>query len=107
MTDIVYVPNHGGIGDMLNSEMMRISMEVIADEIMIRAIVIAPVDTGRYKASFHVKSHLNGGATSDRAEAIMYNDAPDALSVEYGKWGNEPYHTIAHAAFVPIRGRHK
>jgi hypothetical protein len=85
-------------------------MEAHAEEIKLRAEVIAPVyagrgdkHSGRYKASFHVKSHLHGGATKDRAEAIVYNDAPEAIYVEFGHWGAEPEHILARAAFVPTR----
>jgi hypothetical protein len=41
---------------------------------------------------------VNGGATSDRVEAVVYNDAPEAVQVEYGHRGAEPYHTLLRAA---------
>jgi hypothetical protein len=94
---------------MLNSEDMRVAMEVFANEIKLRAEIIAPVDMkskhpGRYKASFHVRSHLHGGATNDRAEAVVYNDAPEAFYVEFAHWGREPEHILVRAAFIPLKG---
>src|SRR5215469_2672518 len=84
-----YKSNSSGIGDMLNSEMMRRGMEAFAYEIKVRAEVLAAIEiyvpqelgysrksSGRYRTSFNVRSHLDGGATRDRAEAIMYNDSP-------------------------------
>jgi hypothetical protein len=107
-----FTPDSRGIGQMLNSEMMRRGMEVFAEEIRLRAEVIAPVyegpgrdpHRGRYKASFHVRSHLNGGVKNDRAEAIVYNDSPEAIYVEFGHRGAEPWHVLARAAFRPLKG---
>jgi hypothetical protein len=146
-----YTRDSKGIGDMLNSDMIRSAMEIVANEIKVRAEIAAPVYRdeaslarsrarreqqkevkkevqkevprevaprkgvqprgtgekhmpGRYKASFHVKSQLNGGATRDRAEAIVYNDSPEAIYVEFGHRGREPYHILASAAFRPLKG---
>jgi hypothetical protein len=106
-----FTPDYRGIGEMLNSEFMRRGMEIFAEEIKIRAEVIAPVyegrhdpHRGRYKASFHTRSHLNGGIKNDRAEAIVYNDAPEAVFVEFGHRGREPWHVLARAAFRPLKG---
>lgn len=109
MTDARYIPDHDGMGKFLNSDQMRFGMEIIAEEIKMRAEVIAPVDRkskhpGRYKASFHVRSNLHGGATNDRAEAVVYNDAPEAFYVEFAHWGAEPEHILTRAAFIPLKG---
>jgi hypothetical protein len=109
MSDAKFTPDYDGIGRMLNSDMMRVGMEVVAEEIRLRAMVIAPVSRnddhqGRYLASFHVKSHLDGGAKHDRAEAVVYNDSPEAIYVEFGHYGREPYHVLASAAFRPLKG---
>jgi hypothetical protein len=109
MTDATYTPDHSGMGQLLNSDMMRDAMEQRALEIKMRAEVIAPVDMkskhpGRYKASFHVRSHLHGGVTNDRAEAVVYNDAPEAFYVEFAHWGAEPEHILVRAAFLPYKG---
>jgi hypothetical protein len=90
---------------MLNSEMMLRVVTYYGEKIKDRAEVTAPVGdprndehAGRYKASFHVRAHYHGGATGDRAEAIVYNDSPEAVEVEFGHRGREPYHTLLHAA---------
>jgi hypothetical protein len=101
-------PDHTGVGEMLNSQMMQDGMLVIAEEIRVRAEGTSPIDThgphpGRYRASWHVRVHDHGGATYDRAEAVVYNDSPEAPFVEWGQWGNEPEHILARAAFVRVR----
>ena len=100
-----YTPNHAGMLVLLNSDMLMDVVEHTARQIMGRAIAMAPVGdpiedehVGRYKASFHMTSHIFGGATGDRAEAIVYNDSPEAVQVEYGHRGSEPYHTLLRAA---------
>jgi hypothetical protein len=100
-----YTPSEVGMREFLNSEMLMRVVERTGQRIMDRAIVMAPVGSplgdehaGRYKASFHMRSHRNGGATRDRAEAIVYNDSPEAKYVEYGERGAEPYHTLLRAA---------
>ena len=80
-------------------------MRLVAEGIRIRAEATSPVDPksphpGRYLASFHIRSHSRGGAKNDRAEAIVYNDSPEAPFVEWGQWGDEPEHVLARAAFV-------
>jgi len=90
---------------MLRSRMMEDTMRLVAEGIRIRAEATSPVDPksphpGRYLASFHIRSHSRGGAKNDRAEAIVYNDSPEAPFVEWGQWGDEPEHVLARAAFV-------
>jgi hypothetical protein len=99
MTTATYTADHEGFGKMLNSDWMRNRMEDRGMEIKAKAEARAPIDTGRYIRSFHVRSHLHGGATNDRAEAIVYNDSPDAVFVEYGHSGKEPFSTLRDAAF--------
>jgi hypothetical protein len=96
---------------LLNSEGMQRVVKHYADKIKDRAEVIAPVGSpaepdehvGRYKRSFSVEVHTHGGATRDRAEAIVSNDSPEAVYVEFGDRGSEPYHTLLRAA-IEARG---
>jgi len=89
---------------MLRSDFIEGTMVVFANGIKLRAEILAPVDEkgphpGRYKAGFKIRHHSHGGATKDRAEAFVYNDTPEAVFVEFARWGDEPYHTLANAAF--------
>jgi hypothetical protein len=103
---VSYDPDHYGMWHFLNSYGMQRVVRHYADKIKDRAEEIAPVGSpwepdehsGRYKASFSVEVHTLGGATNDRAEAIVKNDAPEAIHVEYGHRGREPYHTLLRAA---------
>jgi hypothetical protein len=103
---VSYNPDHEGMRRFLNSEGMQRVVEHYANKIKDRAEVLAPIGSpaepdehaGRYKASFSVEVHTHGGATRDRAEAIVKNDAPEAVYVEFGDRGNEPYHTLLRAA---------
>jgi len=102
---VSYDPDHEGMRRFLNSMGMVNLVEHVAEQIMYRAIAYSPVGDpimdehpGRYIASFHVESHRFGGATNDRAEAIVYNDSPEAVYVEYGHRGREPYHVLLRAA---------
>lgn len=99
-----FKPDHAGVGQMLRSDFMEAAMVRHAEVIRARAVAIAPVarkgqHQGRYKASFNIRHSRRGGATFDRAEAIVYNDSPESISVEFGHWGQEPYRTLAQAAF--------
>lgn len=101
-------PDHAGVGEMLNSQMMQSAMLLVAEGIRTRAEATSPVDEhsthpGRYRASWHTRVHSHGGATYDRAEAVVYNDSPEAPFVEWGHWGLEPEHVLARAAFVGVR----
>lgn len=100
-----YNPSHAGMAEFLQSEMMQHLVSEVADRLMAHAVSMAPIGDplvdehpGRYAASFHVRVHTHGGATGDRAEAIVYNDSPEAKWVEFGHHGREPYHTLLRAA---------
>jgi hypothetical protein len=101
-----YNPNHKGMAEFLNSNMLLDLTRRVGDVIMGKAIALAPVGTiaegdehpGMYISSFKIRTHRFGGIHRDRAETIVYNDAPDALWVEYGHYGREPYHVMARAA---------
>jgi hypothetical protein len=103
---VSYNPDHAGMRRFLNSASMQLAVSHYAEKIRDRAEAIAPVGSpwepdehaGRYKASFSVEVHTHGGATNDRAEATVRNDSPEAIYVEYGDRGAEPYHTLLRAA---------
>lgn len=104
-----YRPDRRGMAQLLNSDGMLAVMEQIGLQIMHRAEDIAPVGgpadphSGRYRESFKLEVHKHGGATHDRAEAVVSNTAPEALFVEYGSYGPEPYHVLFRAAMEGFR----
>lgn len=100
-----YTPDQVGMVAFLNSDMLMAVVEHAAEQIRDRAVVMAPVGSplgdehaGRYKASFHIRTERHSGATGDRVQAVVYNDAPEAKYVEYGHRGAEPYYTLRRAA---------
>jgi len=107
-----YNPDHHGMQEMLNADFMEDAMRQVAEGIKHRAEALAPVGSvrkgdmhpGRYKASFHIRTHKYAGAPGRRgavrAEAVVYNDSPEALFVEYAHYGVEPYRILARAAFA-------
>jgi len=112
MTDVKYHRDSAGMGEMLRADFMVRAMRDKAEEILVRAVAISPVGRppgdkhpGRYRESWHIRTHDRGGATHDRAEAIVYNDSPEALYVEYASYGAEPYRVLARAAFGGIHRR--
>jgi hypothetical protein len=114
-----FTASHSGMGQLLRSRMMEDAMLRIAEDIKHRAEGLSPVGTrsggrvdvhpGRYKASWKTRSHVSytapGRYGGGRAEAIVYNDAPEALYVEYGHHGTEPDRVLARAAFITRRRR--
>jgi hypothetical protein len=95
-----------GIGQLLKSDMIRRAMSDRADRVRAEAERIAPVSErdkhpGRYKRSFGTRVGLNARRT--RVEAVVYNDAPEALHVEKGTRNNNPYHVLTRALDV-LRG---
>lgn len=103
---VKFNPDHIGVGRMLRAPFMQEAMVQRAETIRARAVALAPVShdprdetPGSYKASFHIRSHSRGGATKDRAEAIVYNDDPAAIFVEFGHRGREPFGVLRKAAF--------
>ena len=106
-----YKPDEEGMRRFLNSENMKLLVRHYADNIKERAEEIAPVGSpwepdehaGRYKASFVTEVHTHGGVNRDRAEATVKNDSPEAVYVEYGDHGREPYHTLLRATMEARR----
>ena len=103
-----YKADHVEFRKFLNSPMLAAAVMRVAIGIKERAEMSAPVGgpgdphRGRYKASFEIRLHRHGGATKDRVEAIVKNTSPEAVFVEWGTMGDEPYHTLLKAA---VEGR--
>lgn len=102
--DVEVSLSYQGLGLMLNAPFMVAEMERRMENAKALAESIAPVGdpatdkhSGRYLASFHVESGDYGGVHDDRAWAELVNDAPEALYVEYGHAGREPYNTMLKA----------
>ena len=105
MADSSYNPDHVGVVRFLVSQDMQDMVRAVAERIMASAIALAPVGNmeedehpGRYIASFGIRVTDRGGARNDRAQAIVYNDSPEAFWVEYGHHGREPYYVLRRAA---------
>jgi hypothetical protein len=106
MAKVTVELDYQAIGELLRTPEMEAEMVRRGKAIMAHAIAHAPVakegrTRGRYKASFHLEHGRAGlpGATvlGDRAWAEVINDAPEALYVEYGRAGAEPYHVLLRA----------
>lgn len=70
----------GGIEAMLRAPQMIDAMRVRAARVKRKAQEISPVDTGRYKKSWHYRSGVRNG----KAWALIWNDAPYAAYLEFG-----------------------
>jgi len=75
-----YDNNYVGVGEMLRASWMKTAMELRANAVKAAAEAIAPVQSGRYKASFKVSSGTDGV----RAYGRVTNTAPYAMFVEFG-----------------------
>jgi hypothetical protein len=102
--DVEVSLSYAGLGEMLNAPEMVAEMRRRMDSARAFAEGIAPVGdpekdshSGRYLASFSVDSGDYGGPSHDRAWAALENDSPEALYVEYGERGREPYHVMLKA----------
>jgi Bacteriophage HK97-gp10, putative tail-component len=101
-----YVPDRAGVDRFLRSVQMQEALLKVAELVKDEAVRRAPVgnetgkdkEPGRYRDSFHTAVAERGGTKGDRAEASVYNDAPEASFVEFGRHGHEPYHTLLRAA---------
>lgn len=80
--------NYRGIGQLLNSPEVEGVLLLIMAEAMAKAIIIAPVETGRYKAAFEIGTDHT---KPDRPRAWLRNNMWYALSVEFGA-GPVPRH---------------
>lgn len=111
VTDITF--DHAAVGELLRTPEMEAEMVRRMAAVMDLAIATAPVGNdndphrGRYKESFHL-SHGPAGmpgahTLSDRAWAMVENDSPEAIFVEYGTKHNPRYHTLLKALIAGAR----
>ncbi|MGH3427350.1 MAG: HK97 gp10 family phage protein [Mycobacteriales bacterium] len=93
-----YNPNRAGVRAWLDSdENLRNAVRGRANEIAGRARVLAPVRTGRYKASIKVR---DSRGWDGRVAADVTADAPYSVVVEVGRRDvhNRGHHTLRRAA---------
>lgn len=74
-----FKPNHAGIAAMKRSPAMVEAMRAKAERMKTFAEVIAPVDTGEYKASFVVTAGVRAGSAFGRCA----NTCDHAIYVEF------------------------
>lgn len=87
---MTFKSNYAGIHDLLNSREVEAMLLAHMEERKLLAIALAPVGwTGRYKTSFVVEA----GVKKDRVKAVLRNDAPEAMAVEFGA-GQTPRHRV-------------
>lgn len=87
-----------GVGQLLRSQPVLSEMVRRAEVIKGVAEGIAPVETGRYKASFFVAAVPRGGRRRDRAVAVVGNTSPHGAHVEYGTERVRAHHVLLRAA---------
>jgi hypothetical protein len=96
--------SYSGISRLLKSPLITEALLKKAEEVKAHAEDISPVgidpDThpGRYKGAFHTRTGYN--TRRSRVEAVVYNDAPEAVFVEYGTSTNDAHHTLLRALSV-------
>jgi hypothetical protein len=70
--------------EILQADWMLAEVEARANRGLAFAEATAPRDSGKYSSSFRVRVRKNGGIHKDRAEALLVNTDPAALSIEFG-----------------------
>lgn len=98
---MTYKASFRGIGEMLSSPEMQAEMHRRADKIAEAARASAPFDPNstdgtHYRDAFSVTSGVRE-SPSRRAQAIVRNDDPAAVFVEYGTSHTDAHHTLLHA----------
>lgn len=102
--------NYEGMRQLLQLPEMEAMCRERAELVRTEAIATAPVfetgpHPGRYKDGFQeVTSGTDNGAEKPRAYARVVNDAPEALSVEFGTANNDAHHTLRRALEVASGG---
>lgn len=96
---MAYVKSYRGIGEMLVMPGMVAAMARRAEKVAIRARATAPVQSGRYKASFVVSSGVRPAAGMRRARAYgrVTNTSTHARIVEFGTEKQAGHRTLGRA----------
>lgn len=94
---MTFRPNRRGVGELLNSPEVVAMLMVIMGEAQERAVIIAPVETGKYKEAFEIGTDHN---KPDRPRAWLRNNMWYALTVEFGA-GPVPRHRTLGKALSP------
>ena len=96
-----YEPDHEGVGMLMKSGEMQEMLRVVAERGAEYARSIAPVGKppgdphpGEYLASFRVETTPDAPSWHDRAAALLINDSPHAVYVEW----QDGYHVLARTA---------
>lgn len=91
---MTFKANRRGIGELINSPEVEAVLLTAVTEAMARAVVIAPVETGRYRDAFEVGiDHTK----LDRPRAYLRNNMPYAIAVEYGAGPVRRHRTLGRA----------
>lgn len=99
--NVRYDANFQGLGKLMTGREMEAMLRNKAQEGKQYAEVIAPVETGDYKAHFRATSAKRGaGRWSDRAAGYLYNDSDHALAVEF----QDDYRTLGIVADIIENG---
>lgn len=97
-----YKQSYAGIGRLMTSGGMALTMRELIEPARVEAIATSPVDEygphpGRYKGAWHVTTGVKGKGRKKRAYARLSNDSPEAVYVEFGTEHNDAHHTAARA----------
>jgi NOL1/NOP2/fmu family ribosome biogenesis protein len=77
--------------NLLQADWMVAEMRARAEKVKAAAEAIAPIETGAYKRRFRIRTRKRGGIHNDRAEALVVNTDPAAMSIEFGHTSNGEY----------------
>jgi len=105
MSESIFTASYTGIGEMLRAPWMLADMVKRAKIVQAYAQATAPVSAtgndedpaGTYKDHFEIVPVERGGSRLNRAEALVVNDDPAAVFVEYGTINQEGHHTLLKA----------
>lgn len=79
-----YVPDREGVVGILTSPPMQAALSRVGQNGKKIAESLAPVETGKYKASFEVRLSTRGRGKRKRAMVTLKNTDPKAAALEFG-----------------------